>query len=137
MEHVLAQLEREQRECVAEPEAVLGAEANDAKAVEDVTEAEKTLRTPRSSSPSHSSHTSHSPSHSSHRGCLWSDALTAPSVASTPSSPHGTSLALTASTSSPQLTQLGKYCILYLTSIIYLYVLALNFNLSLLFPSLL
>ena len=101
MEHVLAQLERE-RECVA-PDAVLGAEANDAKAVEDV-EAEKTLRTPRSSSPSH---TSHSPSHSSHRG-LWSDALTAPSVASTPSSPHGTSVALTASTSSPQLTQLGK-----------------------------
>ena len=108
MEHVLAQLERE-RECVA-PDAVLGAEANDAKAVEDV-EAEKTLRTPRSSSPSHTSHspshTSHSPSHSSHRG-LWSDALTAPSVASTPSSPHGTSVALTASTSSPQLTQLGK-----------------------------
>lgn len=109
MEHVLAQLEREQRECeVADPE-VLGAEANDAKAVEDVesTETEKTektgLRTPRSSSPATSPT---SPSRSSHR-CLWSDALTAPSVASTPSSPHGTSVALTASTSSPQLTRLG------------------------------
>lgn len=101
MEHVFAQLEREQRECVAEPEAVLGAEANDAKAVEDVTEAEKTL----SSSPSHTS-PSHT-SHSSHRG-LWSDALTAPSVASTPSSPHGTSVALTASTSSPQLTYVAR-----------------------------
>lgn len=110
MEHVLAQLEREQRECeVADPE-VLGAEANDAKA-EDVesAETEKTeLRTPRSSSPATSPT---SPSRSSHR-CLWSDALTAPSVASTPSSPHGTSVALTASTSSPQLTRLGRYYII-------------------------
>lgn len=106
MEHVLAQLEREQRECeVADPE-VLGAEANDAKA-EDVesAETEKTeLRTPRSSSPATSPT---SPSRSSHR-CLWSDALTAPSVASTPSSPHGTSVALTASTSSPQLTYVAR-----------------------------